>query len=123
MSSFPEESLVNKNQYFVLDILTSLNKSPSHLKKRLENSNDEEIETLIEIIRNLLAGNKMFKSPEYIKRMQQYVKLLRNLVNSHSSVEYKRRKIIRNQKGGALLASLVIPVIGSLLSGIISRQL
>lgn len=129
--SFPSNSLVHKNQLFLIDLLQAASLSRNILRKRLLQSTDEEIESLVEIMRNCLIGNfpsnhwkhSNAYAKEYIKRLKKYSNFIRNLSSTVCTAKYKRRQIVKNQKGGALLTSLLIPIVGSLLSGLIAKKL
>ena len=120
---FPKNSLVSKNPFFLLNLLQAINTSSQTFKHFLKQANDNEIETLIEIIRNFLVGSQVFNSPVYINRMKKYRRLIRDLASKQLSTRAKRRKIVSNQQGGALLTSLLIPIVGTLLSNVISKHI
>lgn len=123
--NFPRRSLVHKNRIYLLKLLHAVNQGKRPLKHILLQSSEEEIETLVEIVRNFLAGSEPFQnslSKEYIKRMSNYIHLIRALAKNTSSTKYKQAKVVRNQKGGALIASLLIPIVSSLVSAFISSK-
>jgi len=114
--SFPKSSLVHKNKRFLIALLESICQSPKDFKTTIQHANPEEVNTLIEIIQNFLEGNHRFISNEnYIKRMKRYKKIIRSLASTHLPV-IEKRKAINQKGGGALVASLLIPIITSLVT-------
>lgn len=123
---YPQRSLVHRNKIYLVNLLQAANKGKRTLKNALIHSSEEEIETLVEIVRNFLAASEPFKnacSKDYIKRMSNYTRLIRALAENSTSAKFKQAKIVKNQKGGALIASLLIPIVSSLVSAIISNKL
>lgn len=121
---FPRRSLVHKNVNYIIELLQAANKGKQHLKRVLLQSNEEQIETLVEIVHNFLAGSEPFQlhSKEYIKRLRQHKGLIRTLARRTHSAKVKKGKLIKNQRGGALLASLLIPVVTSIVSALVSMK-
>lgn len=124
MSHFPENSLVVKNKMFLIKLLQEIHDYKA-LKKTLHQATQQQIETLVEISENFLQGNfpKQFCSKAYIKRMLPHRSSLRKLASQKTHTTLKKHCLVRNQKGGALITSLLIPILGSLLSGIIAKKI
>lgn len=126
MTHFPADSLVQRNKTFLIELLNIINSCDTqNFKKFLIHANDSQIETLVEIAKNFLNGNfpKNLSSKLYLKRMLTFRKSLHKIASQRITFTAKRRHIISNQKGGALIASLLIPIVGSLLSGLISKNI
>ena len=89
---------------------------PKRRKSLLKQATREELTSLFEICLNILKGNMPLNQTEY-QRLKKHRNIIRKLANKRLS--FKRKKVIVNQKGGFLgtLASIAIPVLGSLLAG------
>lgn len=85
-------------------------------KKLLVKSSSKIIYAISEIVRNILKGNVPL-SPKQRLKLNQYKAALREL--SKKTLSLKKRRVILNQKGGALSAILIpaITFLSSLIAG------
>jgi hypothetical protein len=113
MMSLPRRCLTSRNRLFLHSLYRNFRRSRIQGVEILRRASAEEINTLVEIIRNLLVGN--YKN----KRCIKYKHLLRKLASGRVSVKTKQNILIRNQRGGALITALLAPLIGALLSSLI----
>lgn len=92
-----------------LPILKAIATSPPKLRRTiLENGNLQVIKAIVEVIENVLKGNITLEESSF-KKLKKHKSALRAISNAPNKLAHKKKVII--QKGGALLPSLLIPVI------------
>jgi hypothetical protein len=117
---FPRNSLVVLHRNF-LDKLyhTALYGTPADLAKIIHKANHVQIKALSEISQNLLAATYPRISKAYLKKLNPYKRIIRQLGSSKTPITTKRKTLLRTnvQHGGLpFLAPLLAPIIGALLS-------
>lgn len=100
-------------------MLYVLRKADKKLRKAIiENSDNDVIKTIIEIVYNTLKGNTIIK-PSIKSNLKKYKNELRRISCPKRSLSSKRKVLI--QKGGflpILLSSLLSGIIGKLLENV-----
>ena len=120
--AIPPKSLLHKNSRFIHYLYFSFKNSPNQGINIIRNASAEEIKTLIEIIGNFLENNFPDKCKSRLcKKLKKHKHLLRSIVQRSRETEFARAKL-RNQKGGAILTSLIAPLLGSLVSAVIAKN-
>ena len=109
----PRTCLLAKHYKFLKALAYCLDISKREGLKLLSTASSEEILSIIEVIANFLQGNFPDNCNDIKPRLKKHKLLLRSLVKSSSS-SVKRK--LQNQTGGAILSSLLIPLIGSLIA-------
>ena len=102
-----------EEQAAVLRII--LNAKPELRKAMLKNADKELVRTICECVLNIINGNVKVDEKQR-KKLKKHKCLLRKIVKRTGSWK-KKRTII--QKGGSILISLLVPIIGTLLSKLI----
>ena len=116
------KSLLHKHSRFVNYLYYSYKKNPIRGSHIIKNASSEEIKTLIEIIGNFLENNFPDKCKSRLcRKLYKHKHFLRSILRHSQHPEYVRTKL-KNQKGGAIITSLIAPLIGSLVSGIIAKN-
>ena|SRR5687768_7953691 len=90
---------------------------PKERNTLIKHASKVELNSVCEVCKNILAGRIPVRGQHH-RRLCRYKNIVRTLANKRVGVERKRR-ILQQQSGGALLpllAPLVIPLIGSLIS-------
>ena len=94
-----------------LKLLTDYSKkSPKQFKALLDNSNDQELKAITEIIFNLLQGHLKCKG---VKKLKKHKNILRNIADRTCS--NKKTKIHQIKKGKGFLFPLLAAAIPALL--------
>ena len=100
----------------------ALKAGPKERKKLIRNASKVEINSVCEVCKNILAGRIPLKGQQH-KRLCRYKNIIRKLANKRIKIDTKRR-ILQQQRGGALLpllAPLVVPLISSLISKVTGK--
>ena len=97
-------------------LVAMANSSPKLRKKLISDSPPSVINAVSECCKNVLKGNVMLTSGQKQKLAPkcQHLRLL-----ASKSIPIKKKKIILNQKGGALLGLLLKPILGAALGQIL----
>ena len=98
----------------------ALQAGPKERKLLLKNASKVEINSICEVCKNILAGRIPVKNRHQHQQLCRYRNIIRKLANKAIKLESKR-KLLQQQKGGALLpllAPLVLPLITSLINRI-----
>ena len=114
----PRTCLLAKHYKFLKALAYCLDISKREGLKLLSTASSEEILSIIEVIANFLQGNFPDNCNDIKPRLKKHKLLLRSLVKSSSS-SVKRK--LQNQTGGAILSSLLIPLIGSLIAAGVNK--
>ena len=128
--TIPSNSLVLKNVAFLRQLHNALRfKKIDQAISILQQASDNEIQTLVEMSHNALQGCYPQKVPVLREKLKPDKCLLRTLCQDDLSIKSKRKKLIhalrsRIQRGGGLpLVPLLAPILGSLLSGLVTKSL
>ena len=101
-----------------IDFIQFLNKlSPENRNKLICSLSGYHINTLSEIFKNFLLKN-ITTNPKTIKRLKPYKKEVGEVAKRKTPI-YKKRKILKSIKGGAIL-SILLPVATAILSTLFS---
>ena len=101
-----------------IDFIQFLNKlSPEKRTKLIHSLSSCHINTLSEIFKNFLLKN-ITTNPKIIKRLKPYKKEVGEVAKRKTPI-YKKRKILKSIKGGAIL-SILLPVATAILSTLFS---
>jgi len=92
--------------------------NPKERKKLIKNASKVEINSVCEVCKNILAGRIPLKGQQH-RRFCRFKNIVRKLANRRIGLETKRR-ILQQQRGGALLP-LLAPLVIPLISGLISK--
>ena len=116
----PRTCLLAKHYKFLKALAYCLDISKREGLKLLSTASSEEILSIIEVIANFLQENFPDNCNDIKPRLKKHKLLLRSLVKSSSSSSSVKRKL-QNQTGGAILSSLLIPLIGSLIAAGVNK--
>jgi hypothetical protein len=110
----PRRSLVHKHRLFLRRLQK---KTRVKLERLIRYASAGEIKTLVEIIRNLLRGKFPGLTASQRKKLRPYKNIFRQVAKPNVSLE--DRKLLLNQHGG-FLGTVLVPLLGMLLSTIVS---
>lgn len=106
-----------KRQAPLLHLLVSA--KPCLRKDILLGASSQLILSIVECAFNVLNG-RINLNENQKKKLSKHKTLLRNIVKNRNKVN--KRKLLVNQKGGAFLPALLIPILSSILASSISSR-